>query len=268
MIREIGGAVDSCGESTLELTEEKVDSLMELIERKGTADMEELELEVALAEVYAKLDSSCLEASLDSEEYHWLECGWENPDVFSPYDHIEFGERELGYKFEYDESEFMDEDGEIDEDDLEDAKMEDFPDWLTNYKDSLEGEERRKFMKKFIDVDVPRVGYKVTIPKEILDMCVKGEENSSDEAGKITYYEPNNGYMVFEEGGKVGFFELNTDVKSPLFDDIDIIEMGEAIRVKKDGEWGFLAEDFTFLPEKEVEVNDDLSDLVYWFGWE
>ena len=155
MIREIGGAIDSCGESTLELTEEKVDSLMELIERKGTADMEELELEVALAEVYAKLDSSCLEASLDSEEYHWLECGWENPDVFSSYDHIEFGEKELGYKFEYDESEFLDEDGKLDEDYLEDAKEQDFREWLDNYKDSFSRKESMEFMRRFIDVDVP-----------------------------------------------------------------------------------------------------------------
>lgn len=98
MIREIGGAVDSCGESTLELTEEEVDSLVELIERKRTADMEELELEVPFPEVYAKLDNAYREAALDADEYHWLECGWENPDVFSPYDHIEFGEKELGYK--------------------------------------------------------------------------------------------------------------------------------------------------------------------------
>ena len=77
-----------------------------------------------------------------------------------------------------------------------------------------------------------------------------------------------NGYLQFEKDGKQGFFELSSGVMSPLFDEVDPIEMGEAIRVKKDGELGYLAEDFTFLPVKEIKVNDGLSDEIYWFGWE
>ena len=53
-----GAPVNSCGEAILELTDEEVDALVELIERKGTADIEELNLADALPEVYEKLDAA------------------------------------------------------------------------------------------------------------------------------------------------------------------------------------------------------------------
>ena len=167
-----GGAVDSCGESTLELTEEEVDSLVELIERKGTADMEELELEVALPEVYAKLDAACLQAARNAEEDHWLEYGWENPDCgFDYVSAMKLAEEEYGYKFEYKEEDFLDGDGVLDEDAVEEAQMEHFCEWLTEYKDSLNGEKKREFMRRFVDVDVENVDYEVEIPEDIVSMC-------------------------------------------------------------------------------------------------
>ena len=163
-----GAAVTESGFATLELTDEELKSLTEVIKSSGTVDVEEMGLKERLPEIYKKLDDAYREAATAAEEDHWLEVGWENGDVFNPSDYLEYGEKELGYKFEYDESDFMDEEGEIDEDYLEEAKMEDFSDWLTSYKDSLEDDERRKFMKKFIDVDVQGVDYEVEIPEEIL----------------------------------------------------------------------------------------------------
>ena len=96
----------------------------------------------------------------------------------------------------------------------------------------------------------------------VIDAAGNVREEGIDPSGAC------NGYLQFEKDGKQGFFELGSGVMSPLFDEVEPIEMGEAIRVKKDGEWGYLAEDFTFLPEKEIKVNDGLSDEINWFGWE
>lgn len=83
----------------------------------------------------------------------------------------------------------------------------------------------------------------------------------------ITKFAQNNRYLEFEKDGKYGFLEFCSGVVSPLFDLIEI-DLGEPIRVKKDGCWGYLAEDFTFLPEDKVEEQEELSDEIYWFGGE
>lgn len=167
-----GGAVGSCGEATLELTDEELDALIALIEQKGTADVEELRLEEVMPEVYDKLDAACREAARNAEEDHWLEYGWGNPDCdFDDVMALEIAEKEYGYKFEYNEEDFLDNDGNLDEDAVEDEKMEHFSEWLEDYKDSLEGEKKREFMRRFVAVDVDDVAYKVEIPEDIVCMC-------------------------------------------------------------------------------------------------
>lgn len=79
--------------------------------------------------------------------------------------------------------------------------------------------------------------------------------------------EPSNGYMEFEKDGKQGFFEPSSGVVSPLFDEVATIELGEPIKVKKEGRWGYLTEDFTFLSEEQLEAEDGLSDEIFWYGY-
>lgn len=76
-----------------------------------------------------------------------------------------------------------------------------------------------------------------------------------------------NGYIIFMEGDKYGFIHAESGTKSPVvFDGIDTVEIGKAIRVKKDGEWGYLTETFEFIPEKAIEEDDSLTDDIYWYG--
>lgn len=167
-----GGDESACGEAMLVLTNEELDALVALIKKKGTADIDELELDEEMPEVYAKLDAGCLAAARVAEEDYWLEYGWEDPDCFNPEDAMEKVEKEYGYKFEYKEEDFRDKDGNVDESEIEDAKLEHFTEWATNYKDSLrDDEERRKFMRLFVSVDVSDVDYEVEIPEEIVWMC-------------------------------------------------------------------------------------------------
>ena len=169
-VRCFGAAVTKTGEAILELTDEELKALVDLINETETTDVEEMELEEKLPEIYDKIDEANLKAACIAEEDHWLEDGWGNPDVFEPTDYLEYAEKELGYKFEYNPEDYVDEDGELDEDTLEDEKIENFQEWLTNYKDALQGEERRDFMRQFINVEIDDVDYKITIPQEIIDM--------------------------------------------------------------------------------------------------
>lgn len=166
-----GGAEYEAGEATLELTDDELNALVALINKTGTFNVKKMKLETRLPEIYEKLDDACHQAASNAEEDHWLEYGWENRDVFDPRDALEYAETELGYKFEYDEKDFLDEDGHLDEDELEEAKMEDFSEWLTKYKDSLKDEERRIFMRRFVAVDLQGVDYKVELPEDILLWC-------------------------------------------------------------------------------------------------
>lgn len=78
-----------------------------------------------------------------------------------------------------------------------------------------------------------------------------------------------NGYIIFKENGKFGFIQTDSHIVSPAeYDDIEPIELAEAVKVKKGEEWGYLAEDFTFIPETLIEEDDDNWDDVFWYGLE
>lgn len=85
---------------------------------------------------------------------------------------------------------------------------------------------------------------------------------------KIDFDNPGyNGYIPFMEGDKWGFIHADSATKSPVvFDGICPVEIGEAVRVKKDGEWGFLTETFDFISESAIEEDDSLTDDIYWYG--
>ena len=164
-----GASVTATGHANLELTDVELQALVDLINESSTADVEDMGLAEKLPEIYEKIDNVCLQAAMNAEESHWLEEGWRTLEIFDPADYIEYGEQELGYKFEYDPKDYTAEDGEFFEDELEDDKIENFYEWLTNYKDSLEEEARRDFMRKFINVELDDVEYQVEIPRDIID---------------------------------------------------------------------------------------------------
>lgn len=76
-----------------------------------------------------------------------------------------------------------------------------------------------------------------------------------------------NGYILFRENEKWGFIHIDSHTVSPVeYDDIEPIGLAESIKVKKGDEWGYLAEDFTFIPESIIEEDDENWDDVYWYG--
>ena len=175
-----GGAVTVNGESAVELSDEEVNILVQLIKEKGTTDVEELDIAASHPALYEKLDKAYREMAYDAEELHWLWEGYNNG--YFEYDDeklMNYCERELGFKFEYDEKDYyLDdsedlEDGEepdIDEDRIEEDKYEAFSDWLNDYVNELPDKEAKSFFYEHMnaDLDMDNVEYSVEIPAAII----------------------------------------------------------------------------------------------------
>jgi hypothetical protein len=166
------GPVTTSGESTIELSDEEVATLVQLIREKGTTDLDELELEKSHPELYAKLDEAYHDMARHAESMHWLWEGYNNG--YYEYDEdelMDYCERELGFSYEYDEDNYLDADGNFDEDDMGYAKSAAFREWLDYYLYSLSDDDAAEFMEEHLGagVDVDDVEYTVAIPQAIID---------------------------------------------------------------------------------------------------
>ena len=176
-----GGAVTVNGESAVELSDEEVNILVQLIKEKGTTDVEELDIAASHPALYEKLDIAYREMAYDAEELHWLWEGYNNG--YFEYDSeklMNYCERELGFKFEYDEKDYYLDDPEdleegeepdIDEDQIEEDKSDAFSEWLDDYVSGLDDNEARDFFYEHMDADLNMddVEYTVEIPQAIIN---------------------------------------------------------------------------------------------------
>jgi hypothetical protein len=169
-----GGGITTEGSSTIELSDEEVTTLVQLIREKGTSDIVKLDLETSHPELYAKLDEAYHDMARHAEYMHWLWEGFDNG--YYEYDEeelMDYCERECGFDFEFIEEDYLDENGEIDEDSKEYAKSSAFYDWLDDYVRSLSDDDAAAFMTEHMDagVDVEDVEYTVNIPEDIVKMA-------------------------------------------------------------------------------------------------
>lgn len=175
-----GGAVTVNGESAVELSDEEVDILVKLIKEKNSTDVEDLDLETLHPEIYEKLRDAYYKMAYRAEEMHWLWEGYENG--YFEYDIDElmaYCENNLDYSFEFDPEEYFEfdydiedykEDPESFEDDVYDAKCQDFQEWLGDYISGLSDDEARDFFYNHLnaDLDMDNVEYTVEIPEAII----------------------------------------------------------------------------------------------------
>ena len=169
-----GGGITTEGSSTIELSDEEVTTLVQLIREKGTSDIVKLDLETSHPELYAKLDEAYHDMARHAEYMHWLWEGFDNG--YYEYDEeelMDYCERECGFDFEFIEEDYLDENGEIDEDSKEYAKSSAFHEWLDDYVRSLSDDDAAAFMTEHMDagVDVEDVEYTVNIPEDIVKMA-------------------------------------------------------------------------------------------------
>ena len=165
------GPVTTSGESTIELSDEEVATLVQLIREKGTADVGKLDLETSHPELYAKLDEAYREMARHAEYMHWLWEGYDNG--YYEYDDdelMDYCERECGFFFEYDKNDYLDANGDFDEEEMGYAKSEAFHEWLDDYVRGLSDDDAAEFMNEHMDaaIDVDDVEYTVNIPEDII----------------------------------------------------------------------------------------------------
>ena len=179
-----GGAVTVNGESAVELSDEEVNILVQLIKEKDTTDVDELDIATSHPNLYEKLDDAYRQMAYDAEELHWLWEGYHNG--YFEYDSDElmsYCERELGFKFEYDEKDYYldnpadleeGEEPDIDEDRIEEDKNDAFSEWLSDYVNSLSDKEAKSFFYNHMnaDLDLDNVEYSVEIPAAIIKQAL------------------------------------------------------------------------------------------------
>lgn len=160
----------------VELTDEEVDQLVTLMREEESSDIEDLELEERLPEIYKKLDDAYRELAYKAEEEHWLEEGYNHYEChnFEKADMIAYIKEKGEWNFEYNEEEFLDENGQPDEEAIFDAECEYlYEEALDDYLAGLDGEERYDFLRNKVGIDVDPQGceYEIKIPEEIVKIA-------------------------------------------------------------------------------------------------
>ena len=174
------GAVTVNGESAVELSDEEVDILVKLIKEKNSTDVKELDLENLHPNIYEKLREAYYNMAYKAEEMHWLWEGYENGYFEYDIDELmEYCVMNLDYSFEFDPEEYFDSEDDIEEykydpesfeDDVYEAKCQNFHEWLSDYVSGLSDDEARDFFYNHMDADLnlDDVEYTVEIPQAII----------------------------------------------------------------------------------------------------
>lgn len=164
------GSVSAEGVGIVELSDEDVQTLVQLIREKGTTDVEELGIEETHPEIYEKLRKAYHDMAYETERSYWMWEGFEN-DAFEYdiEDLMEYCREHLGFDYEPE-----DQDGENDDDDFdEEAEYEAFEEWLSDYVHGLSEAEAFQFIEEHMNgsVDLDDLEYVVEIPQSIIDIA-------------------------------------------------------------------------------------------------
>lgn len=164
------GAVTIEGESTVELTDDEVNTLVQLIREKHTTDVNELKLRDSHPALYEKLFDAYYQMAYDAEEEHWLWVGFSNGYFDYSIDEVKaYCKEHCGYVFERDEEDYYD--GDVfDEDRYEEDEDEYFNSWLEDYVYGLSWPEARNFFYDHLhaDLDLDDIEFTVEIPAGII----------------------------------------------------------------------------------------------------
>ena len=155
---------------------EELEALVALMKSKNSSDVEVLNLKEELPHVYDQLEEAIKDGVIEAEVHHWLLEGfYEGAYEYDVFEVMEYCEENCGFEFIYDEEEYLDEDGVLDEEALEEDKQEAFDEWLPGYLEMLEPVERRRFIEDQLngEVDTSSItsNHAVFIPEEIINLA-------------------------------------------------------------------------------------------------
>ena len=169
------GEVTASGEGCVELSDEQVRQLVDLIkDHNGETNVEALGLKEKYPEIYERLDEACYEIARHAEYVEWVIDGYESGySEVDTEEAIALCEEEYGFKFEYDPDDFLDDDGEIDEDALDDARVDAFYEWVEQHRRGLDRDAEAMFLDEVfcLNPEVDAFDYEVEIPEAIIAMA-------------------------------------------------------------------------------------------------
>ena len=175
------GSVTADGSGIVDLTDEEVAKLVEMIRQCDSDDLEVLNLKDTCPEIYEKLEQAHRDAAYQAEYMHWLKEGYDGG--YYEYDQEElmsYCEEECGFCFEEEPEDFMDEDGDFDEEAYEESKYDAFVEWLDDYIYSLDDEEFVDFLVNHMNAEVDMSSwsedYTVSLPPAIIEMAAEADE--------------------------------------------------------------------------------------------
>lgn len=176
------GVEATAGEGTVELTDEEVQQIIDLIrENGGETDVEKLKLQEKYPDIYSALDEAYYELARHAEYIHWVNEGYDNGWYELSTDEIIERCEGFGFKFEYNPKDYLldEEEDEIDEDALEEAKSDALYKWVDEYRSELNDYDQALFLAEAFDLEPNdyafNMDYAVEIPDEIIAMAKDGQ---------------------------------------------------------------------------------------------
>ena len=165
------------GESVLELKDEQVKRLVDLIKANGgETDIEALDLKNKYPDIYYAFEAAFIDPVSYDGSSEWAIDGYLYDYFDGPGDEeivrtIE-AEGLYSFKFEYDEADYLDEDGDLDEESLMEDKC---SAWREHFEE-LEDKEKFSFLSRFFgdeiyDYETEELTGEMYIPKEIVDLA-------------------------------------------------------------------------------------------------
>lgn len=170
------GSVVVDGSYYVDLTDEEVNTLVNLIKEKDSTDIDDLELEELYPKIYEKLYDAYCSMICEATESHWLMEAFDCGETDYDYEELKaYCKENCGFEFKYDEEEYLDEDGEFDEDMLYDDEAEAFNEWLDDYVHGLPASKANEFISEHmgVEIDLSCVDVEVEIPESIIEIAQK-----------------------------------------------------------------------------------------------
>lgn len=174
------------GKSILELSDRELQNLLDFLRKPEykprLSNLAEIypkifyDLGDALPDVCAKIDEASRKASWNAEWSFLTTEAFMGGDICGDLEEkMDLCEVKYGYKFEYSEKDFMDEFGDLDEDEVYEYKKEHFFKWFSTHLQSLDEESQRKFVADYFRLDVCEFcnsPYELDIPEEICKLAL------------------------------------------------------------------------------------------------
>ncbi|MDO4510208.1 MAG: hypothetical protein Q4B68_00130 [Bacteroidales bacterium] len=160
------------GDGEVELSDAEVDVLVSLVKEHGSTNADELGLKESHPALYDKLDAAYRQLATEAEEEYWLWEGYKDGAYGCDLAEVmDYCKANCGFTFEHDEADYLDADGNLDEEALDNDEWDAFQEWLDDYMCGLFGAELKKFCEEVLQLDVclDDLEYTVEIPEEIAE---------------------------------------------------------------------------------------------------